>query len=172
MFFLTGVVDADHYVSPAWMDSIRDADKILNYFSKFCYKAKKLCAIYRDGDSETDINNRFQHALDSIAKTPLTFTNHDFHDPIIITIDDLKPLLFGALYSPVQVFPFIAVIAKEILEGRPELLSNIFVGLPPIFFCGPLLPSWAYPTDAQAAIMCSDKKYPVIKDHISFYKVC
>lgn len=46
---LDGVVDADQYVAPVWMDSIRDTDTIFNAFPRYCHEAKDLCALYRPG---------------------------------------------------------------------------------------------------------------------------
>ncbi|KUJ21744.1 alpha/beta-hydrolase [Mollisia scopiformis] len=155
---LDGVVHADHYVEPVWEDSIQDADTIFNSFSTYCHKAEGQCAMYRDGDKPEDITKRFESVMDRIKKTPLMFANKNSNMPLIITHSDLKRLIFGTLYSPTGLWNIIATIFDALSRGQDSVLDSGIVPELPLL-CQDLLPYWAYPTDAQDAIMCSDKRY-------------
>lgn len=155
------MVDADHYVAPVWAESVQDTDAIMDSFSAYCHEAKDKCPMYQDGDKPEDIDSRLNGVLERIKKTPLTFSNRRSNVPVVIKYSDLKTLLFSTLYSPTAVWTPIASIFNELAAGHDEVLENLvyFPELAP--FCGSLLPYWAYPSDAQNAIMCSDKRYPV-----------
>ncbi|PMD59534.1 alpha/beta-hydrolase [Hyaloscypha bicolor E] len=161
---LDGVIDADHYVGPVWVDSVRDADKVLASFFKYCYEAEERCALYRKDDKATDIESRFHAIMAKIKKTPITFVDHQTKAPAAISDSLVKLILFSTLYSPMGTFPFIAMVLDDFDRGTGELLSQ-FVYLPSRIdlrdFCAAPMPARFYPGDAQAAIMCSDKRYPL-----------
>ncbi|KAF8866925.1 alpha/beta-hydrolase [Acephala macrosclerotiorum] len=158
---LDGVVDADHYVAPVWAESVQDTDAIMDSFSTYCHEAKDKCPMYKDGDKPEDIDDRLNSVLERIKATPLTFSSQRSNVPVVIRHSDLKKLLFGTLYSPTAVWMLIASIFNELAEGHDEILENL-VYLPELaLVCGSLLPYWLYPSDAQNAIMCSDKRYPL-----------
>lgn len=159
---LDGVVDADLYVSPVWVDSIRDADNIISSFYSYCLKAGEQCALYRKGDGEKDIETRFQSVLTGLKESPITVIDPQTSSPAIIHYDYIKTLLFGAAYSPTMSFPLVAVF-MDVLYRRNEEAIRQTIRVPSLApqACGPAMPVWMYPGDAQAAIMCSDKRYPV-----------
>ena len=97
---LDGVVDADEYVAPIWVDSLVDTDAIFNSFSKYCHEATSDCALYRTGDDVTDVDNRFQSVMNRIRETPITLINQVTIAPVIIQYSDIKILVFSALYAP------------------------------------------------------------------------
>lgn len=161
---LDGVVDADHYVAPVWMDSIRDADTIFNSFPRHCYEAKELCALYRAGDEVTDVEERFFGTIDNLKENPILLTDPSSKTPVIITYSDIKRLFFSVLYAPTYGFPGIAFIMDFILKDQLQWIAQVFsISFPFEIYpvCGEPRPAWMYPNEAQPAIMCSDKRYPL-----------
>ncbi|RDL35439.1 uncharacterized protein BP5553_07370 [Venustampulla echinocandica] len=159
---LDGVVDADHYVSPLWSESIRDADAVSRSFSRYCHGAAESCALYRDNDTVADIEERFELIRTSIMDHPITLIDPISKMPIVISYSDIRLVLFVCLYAPTQTFPIVAMILDSLYRGSDAVVGQIF-GWPPDLelqpFCGPPPPPSLYPNEAQAAIMCSDKRY-------------
>lgn len=70
-------------------------------------------------------------------------------------------ILFSVLYNPNVGFSAVAWIFDMLSRGEDEILGQI-VALPePEPFCAATLPAELFPNEAQIAIMCSDKRYPV-----------
>lgn len=161
---LDGVVDADHYVSPVWMDSIRDADAIFDSLPKYCHQAKETCALYRAGDKIADIEARLLGTLNNLRDNPITIIDHMTRTPVIITYSDIRSIIFTALYSPIRGFLSVAMIVDHIEKGNIESIAEMFsltFGNDLRSTCAAPLPEWRYPGEAGPAIMCSDKRYPV-----------
>jgi pimeloyl-ACP methyl ester carboxylesterase len=161
---LDGVVDADHYVAPVWMDSIRDADTIFNSFPGYCHEAKGACAIYRAGDEIKDVEERFFGILDDLKDNPILLTDPTSKTPVIITYSDIRRICFSILYAPTYGFYSLAIIMDFILKGELQWIAQIFsIAFPFEIFpvCGEPGPAWMYPNEAQSSIMCSDKRYPL-----------
>lgn len=78
----------------------------------------------------------------------------------MVTYSDLKMIFFGGLYFPILAFPAIAQILDMIHRGQGELLLSM---LDQPFEFKPFCSAQYFPPggDAQIAIMCSDKRYPV-----------
>jgi hypothetical protein len=157
-------VDADHYVAPIWSDSIRDADTIFDSFAGYCHEAGVGCALYRNGDKVEDIQERLDGVLHDIEKNPIMAIEPSTNSPIIISISDIRLILFSTLYAPTGTFPIVASFINLVYEGQGELLGQLF-GAALVHdlksTCEPQLPAFLSPSDAQLAIMCSDKRYPV-----------
>lgn len=162
---LDGVVDADHYVAPVWMDSIRDADTIFNSFPKYCHEGKTLCPLYRSGDKVSDLEDRFFGTLENLKANPIIFSDPNTKTPIIVTYSDIRRLFFSIIYSPTYGFPFMAGIMDHILQGNNYQIFAMIFAIPTLFefypVCEKARPAWQYPNEAQSAIMCSDKRYPL-----------
>ncbi|ORY71862.1 TAP-like protein-domain-containing protein [Pseudomassariella vexata] len=153
---LDGVVDADHYVEPVWMDSLLDADKIWDSFFSYCHEAGPRCALYRLGDSSTDIKNRHSEIMASLDKEPRIVLHPQVNLPVILTASDIKMVLFQSLYSPIVSYPAIADLLNMILKNRDLHRFTMPPTLPA--YCRNIsLPIW--PDDAQRAVMCGDKRY-------------
>jgi len=159
-----GVVDADVYVSPLWSESLVDADADYNSFAKYCQQGKEACALYRDGDKVEDIQARFDAVLDGLKDNPITSINAITKAPAVVNLSDIRFLLFATLYSPTASFGLVAFLFDMLHRGLRDEVAQL-LGVPPAYhrepFCAAPLPSWMYPTEAQPAIMCSDKRYPV-----------
>ncbi|KAG9228384.1 TAP-like protein-domain-containing protein [Amylocarpus encephaloides] len=159
---LDGVVDADHYVGPIWEGSLRDTDAVSNSFAKYCHEAAGACAIWRPNDTVSDISARMEQTMANIKDNPISLIDPDSKVPIVITYSDLKALLFGTLYAPTATFTAVAIIMDLLHRHLDEILTTIFRPPPNLelpAFCGPPQPASVYLNEAQAAIMCSDKRY-------------
>lgn len=160
---LDGVVDADHYVAPIWQESQRDADKVWSSFFKYCHEAKSGCQFYRANDEVTDIEERFESVMKTLKENPISYVLKDTLTPLILTYSDVKFLIFMALYAPMQGFRSVAGLL-DILERNLGDWFGVYP-TPPSYdlkpVCAHSQPRWSYPDDAQRAILCSDKKYPV-----------
>ncbi|KAH8663919.1 TAP-like protein-domain-containing protein [Xylariales sp. PMI_506] len=153
---LDGVVDADNYVTPMWMESLLDSDKILEKLFEYCHAGGLECPLYRPGDTQTQIKERYLAALQSLRERPRIVSYPGVNMPIIVTESDVKPVIFLALYSPYALFPVIAEFLNTIITDAPLHPFVFPVVLQP--FCGNItIPIW--PDDAQKAVMCSDKRY-------------
>lgn len=161
---LDGVVDADYYVSPVWEESLLDTDKIMTSFFHFCHKAGKECALYRDGDSESDVQERFEKANEKLKKNPIKGVSPRSLTPAVFTHYLLKYVIFSFFYSPIVTFPIMAQILDMLHRGDEKTLLSIFAtgnAINQDMFCSDEIFSGYEGQDAQLAIMCSDKRYPV-----------
>jgi pimeloyl-ACP methyl ester carboxylesterase len=161
---LDGVVDADYYVAPIWEESLLDADKIMISFFHFCHKAGKKCALYREGDSELDIQARYQETMDNLKSNPIKGVNPNTLTPVILTHDLMKMIIFQILYSPIAAFPIMAELLDMQYRRDEKTLLSIFMignGINLSVFCSNQITYGYEGRDAQLAIMCSDKRYPV-----------
>ena len=159
----TDHVPTDYYVSPAWAESQRDADAIQELFYHYCHEAGALCHIYRNGDTEGDIKTRIQNIFESLRKNPLSGISPYGNVPFIFTHSALKMLAFSALYAPIRAFPLYAQVF-DALERRDEeeVLKNLPVSYPDYKpFCSADASADGGGWDAQKAIMCTDKRYPL-----------
>ncbi|TVY25767.1 Tripeptidyl aminopeptidase [Lachnellula hyalina] len=162
---LDGVVDADYYVSPIWAESIRDADAIAELFYTYCHEAGNKCDLYKKDDTPADIKTRFEGVLARIRKEPIVLVNDLTKLPQVIYESDIRSLLFSTLYSPTLFSPITATIFDRLDSGDYDALKRLLGGFTPEpdlpSFCNPP-PSPQYLTDeANFAIMCSDKRYPL-----------
>ncbi|KAK0732924.1 TAP-like protein-domain-containing protein, partial [Lasiosphaeria miniovina] len=157
---LDGVVDAELYPTPMWRDSLVDTDKILGEFFRLCAEVGTKCKLYRDGDTSADVEHRYYSIFDGLSANPITFTHPDSFFPVIIRASFIKTLVFSIMYSPAQLFPLLGILLDFLYERQHEQLAALFQD--PQLHC--LLPGNALTgllTDAQRAIMCSDKIRPV-----------
>lgn len=159
---LDGVCDADHYVGPVWMDSIRDADAVFNSFPRFCFEGGSSCSVYRPGDSVSDIAERLFGALEDLKINPIVVTDIGTNTPVVITYSDIRRTFFSSLYAPIMGFQIIAWVVGIIIEKNYLPLAPLFaLPYPFSMVCQQPAPAWQYPNEAQYAIMCSDKRYPL-----------
>lgn len=161
---LDGVVDADYYVAPIWEESLLDLDKITNSFFYFCHKAGGDCALYRDGDSEADVQARFENTMEHLKENPITGVNPSTLTPIVLKYDMLRMFMFSFFYSPVVTFPLLALILDMCYRRDEKALLSMFMngnGIDADIFCSNQIITGYEGRDAQLAIMCSDKRYPV-----------
>jgi hypothetical protein len=161
---LDGVVDADHYVSPVWKGSLRDTDEVYKSFSRYCHQAEGKCALWRPNDTITDIADRVEGIFADLKENPIPIIDPESKLPFIVTYSDVKFLFFVSLYGPTQSFNAVSQFLDLLDRGLHSFLSTLF-RWPSQHelkaFCGPPPPPQYYQTEAQAAIICSDKRYTV-----------
>jgi hypothetical protein len=159
------VVDADHYVAPVWEGSLRDTDAVYNSFAKYCHLAEEKCAMWRPNDTVKDIDDRLENIFTNLKQSPISFVDPNSKMPVIITYSDIRFLIFRTLYSPTGTFDAIAQILDLLDRGLDSILSTIFVWPAaaelPAFCRPPPSASSSYGSEAQYAIICSDKRYTV-----------
>ncbi|KAH8668263.1 Alpha/Beta hydrolase protein [Tricladium varicosporioides] len=161
---LDGVVDADHYVAPVWSGSLQDTDATYTSFFRYCYEAGEKCAFYRKGDTIPEIQKRFKNIMDDIKENPITLIDPNANMPLVVSYSDIRRVIFSTLYAPTTTYPGVAMIMDFIYRGNLDILARIFTLSPMLElkpFCGPSPPAYFYPNEAQSAIMCSDKRYPL-----------
>lgn len=163
---LDAVVDAEIYVSPSWDFSLDDTDACEAAFWIFCHQAGTDCALYRTGDTQDDVKDRYHSILDSLRASPVKGINSNFMNPSIVTHDDIRMLVFRATYSPTKAFPPLAILLNyhftqkyQFLVDSIPHLANIATYTP--FLDPHTLPLEWRPQDANHAITCSDKRYPL-----------
>ncbi|ESZ96084.1 hypothetical protein SBOR_3561 [Sclerotinia borealis F-4128] len=160
---LDGVVDADNYVAPIWRESQRDADKVWSSFFKYCQEAKSACQFYRANDEVADIEQRFESVMKTIKENPISLVMKDTQIPSILTYSDIKFIIFTTLYGPMQGFRSVAALLDVLERNLGDWIE--FEPIPPSYdlkpVCAHSQPRWSYPDDAQRAILCGDKKYPL-----------
>ncbi|KAI5917558.1 TAP-like protein-domain-containing protein [Camillea tinctor] len=157
---LDGIVDADHYVGPVWMDSIMDTDEIWDKFFVYCAEATLACPFYRLGDQPEDIKGRFDEIMTWLEQNPAVVLSQSSNTPVLVTASDVKKIIFSALYTPVGLFPLVATVLKLLVDGQ---MSGVVSGAAPVVLCHNIsLPVW--PDDAMKAIGCGDKRYKLDED--------
>lgn len=169
---LDGVVDADHYVGPVWTNSIVDADEIFESFPKYCFEGGKNCPLYKTGDEQKDVSDRFYEVLENLRETPLTFIDIFTDSPQTLRYDDIKRFAFSALYDPNHFgFFLLAYILDAVVRNDLIAISSTF-HLPTKEIFQQKFPEWAYPTDAQLGILCGDKRYLVSRQSNFMFAKC
>lgn len=176
---LDGVVDADVYKEPVsnflqtshlrlsnqltktqtWMDSMVDADVIIDKFFYYCHVSRELCALYRRGDSPSDIKARFSEVIIKLQEEPVIVAPMHVRVPITVTASDIRQMLFSAIYSPVKLFPVVALVLDLIY--RDEDITALATVPDLTAVCAPNLKLRHYPDESNIAISCSDRQYKV-----------
>lgn len=114
-----GVVDAYDYKKSLWGDNLVDTEKDLELFYYHCARiGYPLCALANTTGVTTEegVKDRTYAILQSLYHNPLPVI--DARSPEVITYSDVKYLLFGVLYSPIQGFPILAKLLANIESGN------------------------------------------------------
>jgi hypothetical protein len=165
-----GVVDAYDYTKMLWQDNLVDSEKDMDSFYWHCARVgyPRCLLAKEDGSSKwADVKNRTLSILDSLYHNPLPVI--DSTSPQVITLSDIKAFTMGALYSPIQMFPFLAEILVEVEEGKASMsiaqirtMHSYSCDIAPATVqCDPGLPAQGPGTalfgmDSTIAIACSD----------------
>ena len=158
---LDGVVDAELYESSVWRESLVDADAVLATFFGYCAEAGRRCDLFRDGDTPGELYQRYVAIMDRLEASPVTFTHPDHFFPVVLRASLIKMLVFSILYSPIQGFPALATVLNYIYEAKYEILAPLFADTQLLCSLSGNPVVMGAMTDAQRAIMCSDKTRPV-----------
>lgn len=117
--------------------------------------------MYRPGDRVSNVEDRFQAVMNRIKENPVTLIHPISKQPVLITHSHVRLILFSILYAPNSGFMAVAWIFDLLSRGYDDILGLIFQLPEPEPFCAANLPAEIFPNEAQIAIMCSDKRYPV-----------
>ena len=139
-------------------DSMRDTDKVLAKFFDFCQAAGTRCALYRPGDSASNIRARFEGVMASLRAEPLIIVPKHSGVPFTLTHSDVRGALFQSLYFPVRGFPVLASFIDALYRGSDLEPYLVKPDLTPL--CAPLK-SRVYPDDSGFSISCADRQYEV-----------
>ncbi|ORY60668.1 uncharacterized protein BCR38DRAFT_349747 [Pseudomassariella vexata] len=159
-----GNVDYREWYHQTHINFLRDTDKVMEAFYRFCHAAGPLsCAFY--AETPAAIEKRLQDLLQSIREHPIIVSVFDGGPdmPQLITWSHVKRLISAALYRPIFMFKKFAEVLKS-LEDRDGVpfyaLMHSESSTPPI--CSieaipPNVPAVEEDTgDAFPAIMCAD----------------
>lgn len=132
-------------------------------FYHYCQKAGPSCTLYRDNDTEADVKDRVQEVFQSLREQPFNGVSPYYNVPFTLTASSLKIFMFGALYAPMFGFPGMAMILDAFYRNDEQAILYILPVIYPSYkqFCDKSKP-FSWPSqDAQLAIMCTDKRYPL-----------
>ena len=120
-----GVVDADDYTKMLWYDNLVDTEKDVDLLYYHCARVGyPTCALANEtGETTADgVKQRMRNITEHLHHNPLPVISAN---PEVVTLSDVKNLIFAGLYSPVQAFPFIANIMADIERGDGTKLATI-----------------------------------------------
>nr|POE88123.1 putative hydrolase [Quercus suber] len=120
-----GVVNADNYVQALWSDNLRDAEKAMDLFYVHCVRAGyPACALANETSESTiaGVKERTENIIASLYHNPLPVIGPN---PEVITYNDVKTLITGALYHPMKVFPLLAKLLADIEQGNGTLFAEM-----------------------------------------------
>lgn len=100
---IDGVVDAYDYNKGLWSDNLMDTEKDMDSFYDNCARVGyPACALAGHNSTPGDIKDKVANITQSLYHNPLPVVGPNAE---VIEYSDVKNLIFGALYSPVQSYP-------------------------------------------------------------------
>lgn len=139
-----------------------DTDKTEASFYSYCLEAGAACNVYRSNDTEDSIKDRVEGVYQALKREPVSGLSAANNLPFILTHDQLKYSMFAALYAPNVAFPGMAVFLDALHRKDYQRILQMVPVIYPSYkpFCDSSIQM--YPSrDAQLAIMCTDKRYPL-----------
>lgn len=170
-----GNVDYEEWYNNVHINSVRDADAVMEAFYSLCHKAgPERCALY--DSSPENIKERHITVLERLRVQPVIYmppTATDSTLPEIVTYSKIRKLAATALYRPNFYFTHLAEIlaALEDGDGAPYYAFVTRHGMPFSNVCSiedppatePLTADAEGSDDAFPTILCADGK-PLDKD--------
>lgn len=146
-----------------WEESLHDADKVLERFFHYCHEAGPQCDLHRRGDKTAHaVQERYNSLIKRLADDPITFMHPEHHYPFVFTQSMAQMIVLQSLYAPMRMFPISATLLNQLYIGDTDTFARSLLDLDLRTFClAPSIPEAYLPGDAQKAIMCTDKDYPV-----------
>jgi len=151
-------VHAKTNVTQTWAKNLQDTDKVIDIFYKSCFKSPG-CKLRKSSDKDWhDIQDRVEKFMAQLALDPIPI----LADTIItyLTDVDFKQLIFISLYSPNVMFPGVAVIIDQAMNGNYQLIhAFISPQLAAMHDACPIngtFPNMHVTPDATPAILCGD----------------
>ncbi|KAK4554832.1 hypothetical protein LTR86_007980 [Recurvomyces mirabilis] len=113
-----GVVDAYNYKRTLWSDNLLDTELDWNQFSYHCARVGFPTCLLANETGETTaegVRDRVLNITQSLYHNPLPVIGPK---PEVITYSDVKGLIFAALYTPIQAFPYVAYLLAGVEQGN------------------------------------------------------
>lgn len=164
-----GVVEYKNYMSGNWSSNLVDTEKSMDSFYFHCARAGfPACVLSNRTNSSTplEIKERSNKIIQSLYHNPLPVYTPSAD---VLSYSEVKSLIFGALYSPVLVFPIMAFLLHAIEKKDSPMLAPL-VQVLHHSGCSANDPLYDVATraDAQIAIACSDGDDQSYMDRESF----
>jgi pimeloyl-ACP methyl ester carboxylesterase len=153
---LDGVVDAIDNLQIAWFTDLSDTEKTMSSFYRYCTDAGYPACLLASPDSKTDsvhVKQRTLAIIENIRDDPVTVIG--LH-PEVITVHDLRMLIFLSLYKPVQMFPILARTLAELEKGDGSNSARMLRPYHDLRCRAAPYVNHMFDNDAQLAITCSD----------------
>ncbi|KAM0721053.1 hypothetical protein Q7P37_003339 [Cladosporium fusiforme] len=163
-----GVVEYGNYLSGNWSSNLVDTEKTMDLFYFHCARVGyPNCPLANSTgkSSPESVKKRTDSIINSLYHNPLPF----YEPADVLSYSEIRSLIFGALYSPVQTFYAVAHILHAI-EQKNRTILEPFMGAIHRSACAS--DNWENPLattqDAQVAIACSDGNDQSYVDRASF----
>lgn len=120
-----GVVDADDYVQSLWSSNLADTETEMQSFYTHCAKAGyPRCVFANDAGNTTseELQTRAHSIIDGLLHNPLPVL-HPYAE--VVTYSDVKNVIFAALYSPIQAFPLVATVLRDLERGDGSIVAQL-----------------------------------------------
>lgn len=174
-----GNVDYEEWYNSAHINSVRDADAVMEAFYELCHKAgPKSCAFY--GPSPADIKERHLAVLERLRVQPIIYMPVNGANsalPELVTYSKIRKLAATSLYRPNYYFPQLAEVLAglEQGDGAPYYALVTRFGQPFSDVCSvervpptePLTSEHEGSEDGFPVILCADGK-PLAQDPREF----
>ncbi|KAI9701612.1 MAG: hypothetical protein M1820_006383 [Bogoriella megaspora] len=120
---LDGVVDAEDYRQNLWYDNLVDTEKNFQTFFEHCASVgPNACPLAEERSTPSDIQEKVSSIISKLYHNPLPVTGSA---PEVISYSDVRNLIFGSLYTPVQAFPYLANLLADIDAGNGTRFAEL-----------------------------------------------
>ncbi|KAF4552194.1 Hypothetical protein D9617_11g010430 [Elsinoe fawcettii] len=119
-----GVVDADDYVAVDWIDDLRDTEKVVDLFYHHCARVGYPTCPLADTKKPTasKVRGRTLAILQQMWHSPVVVLEPY---PEIVSWSDIRGLIFGSLYGPINGFPYLANVLAGLEQRNGTLLAEL-----------------------------------------------
>lgn len=128
---LDGVSDAEDYFHTGWTTNLQDTDSVMEVFFESCARAgPERCPMHPDHTTNGASATTIQHLWDSVEtcvrdKGPISVPATALRGPEIITVSDIRQLVFDSLYKPLLKFETMAnVMGPLALRGNGSAFAD------------------------------------------------
>ncbi|EXJ62950.1 hypothetical protein A1O7_03394 [Cladophialophora yegresii CBS 114405] len=112
---LDGVVDADDYAATGWTTNLQDNNKTWEKFFDYCFEAGDKCTLSDASvHGPAEMQQKVEDFLAELKHNPLPLVENG--NAFVLTYFDLKSMIHGHLYQPIQLWPMLALILRALME--------------------------------------------------------
>lgn len=123
---LDAVVDTDDYWRGDWEHSVLDSDALMSKFFEYCAIARvEDCPFRAETETGDDLLKKFKALEDRLRGRPLPVSQSvESVEPDVITLSDMKNLVWWSGYSPILRWPLLAKIIGDLAKGSGKSMSQ------------------------------------------------